>query len=128
MQRVRPRRTRHGRERALLTILGSLTCLFGLATLVVGYVGWSLTRIDRIDVAESLTVATDAPVTAADIIAAADSPPPGLGIAAAEEEGEPGFSCYRLDVDEGHRFRSEAQIAALTADPSRAAVHLHSGE
>ena len=91
MQRVRPRRTRHGRERALLTILGSLTCLFGLATLVVGYVVWSLTRIDRIDVAESLTVATDAPVTAADIIAAADSPPPGLGIAAAEEEGEPGF-------------------------------------
>ncbi len=91
MQRVRPRRTRHGRERALLTVLGSLTCLFGLATLVVGYVVWSLTRVDRIDVAASLTAPTDAPITAADIIADADSEPSGLPASPEDEPAEPGF-------------------------------------
>ena len=69
MPRVRQRRRRRNRERLLLGVLASLTGLFLVLTLVVGYVVWSLERVERLAVAHSLTVATDAPVTAEDIVA-----------------------------------------------------------
>lgn len=87
MSRVRQRRTRQNRERFALTILACLTGFFGVSTLVVGYVVWSLDRVERLSVAESLTVATDAPITASDISRSESLD--GVALSVAEET--PGF-------------------------------------
>jgi LCP family protein required for cell wall assembly len=87
MPRVRQRRTRQNRERLALTVLACLTGFFGVCTLVVGYVVWSLDRVERLTVAESLTAATDAPVTASDITREGE---PG-GAALAVEQEATGF-------------------------------------
>lgn len=72
MSRVRPRRTRRSRERLTLWVLGCLTVFLGLVTVTVGYVVWSLDQVERLGVAGSLTAATDAPITASDIVAGTD--------------------------------------------------------
>ena len=83
MPRVRQRRTRYNRERLLLTLLATSTCFFALATLVVGYFVWSLERVERLDVAPSLTKPTEAPITADDIVSGAE--PSGAALTVQEQ-------------------------------------------
>ena len=89
--RVRGRRRRRPGERILLGVIAGLVVVSGMAGIAMGYVVWRLGQVDRLRVADALTVAPDRPVTAADVtrqgsgLAAVDSTVTVPGIDTVEE-------------------------------------------
>lgn len=51
-----------------VSVLGVAAATFGAAAIVVGYAGFKLGQVERLEVAASLTAPTNRPVTAADVV------------------------------------------------------------
>jgi LCP family protein required for cell wall assembly len=71
MPRKRGRRRRRPSERILLSVIACIAALSGMAGVAMGYVVWSLGKVERLDVASALTAAEDSRITASDIVAGA---------------------------------------------------------
>ncbi|MGY9072931.1 MAG: LCP family protein [Acidimicrobiales bacterium] len=105
MPRVRGRRHRRLSERVLLAVIAGLAALTGMAGLAMGYVVWSLGRVERLDVASALVAAEDAPVTASDIVAGNESTASSgtLSLAGAATVDESGDGFDQLTIHRSDR-------------------------